>query len=333
MFQSGETYAPVATATGHAVVPSSQSAFVMATAQNEIGSLVQDRQAAISADTSLRTPTIPVDISVTSATGKHVDKGTFHTEVLDSKFLTPAIAGAALMNAIQYYLPDRADVTARVDSTVRIKGHDPITFVDYMYANDGAMSVMGAVRGLRVLVPLMLNPYSPLEIERVDIDVDLRFEANYGDVKEVRVPTGELLPGQRNSVEVVLSQWDGKDVVEDVAIDVPDTLAGSIVTLDVTSGDGAKLDAAPPVDLNSLLAAFRRLLPGNVWAVTISAADEGVALDGKLVRDLPGSVADKLHPQSHSQRAQPYKPIARTVSPTKRVVNGSASMLVRVRNE
>jgi hypothetical protein len=147
------------------------------------------------------------------------------------------------------------------------------------------------------------------------------------------VPTGELLPGQRNSVEVVLSQWDGKDVVEDVAIDVPDTLAGSIVTLDVTSGDGAKLDAAPPVDLNSLLAAFRRLLPGNVWAVTISAADEGVALDGKLVRDLPGSVADKLHPQSHSQRAQPYKPIARTVSPTKRVVNGSASMLVRVRNK
>jgi hypothetical protein len=333
MFQSGETYAPVATATVHTVVPSSQSAFVMATAQNEIGSLVQDRQAAISADTSLRTPVIPIDISVTSATGKHVDKGTFHTEVLDNKFLTPAIAGAALMNAIQYYLPDRADVTARVNSTVRIKGQDPITFVDYMYANDGAMSVMGAVRGLRVLVPLMLNPYSPLEIERVDIDVDLRFEANYGDLKEVRVPTGELLPGQRNAVQVVLSQWDGKDVVEDVAIDVPETLAGAIVTLDVTSGDNAKLDAAPPVDLTSLLAAFRKLLPGNVWAVTISPADEGIALDGKLVRDVPGSVADKLHPQSHSQRAQIYKPIARTVSPTKRVVNGSASMLVRVRNK
>jgi hypothetical protein len=315
------------------VVPSAQSAFVMATPEHEVGSLVQDRQSAISADTSLRTPTIPVDISITSASGKHIDKGTFHTEVLDNKFLTPAIAGAALMNAIQYYLPDRADVTARVNSTVRIKGHEPITFVDYMYANDGAMSVMGAVRGLRVLVPLMLNPYSPLEIERVDIDVDLRFEANFGDLKEVRVPTGELLPGQRNNVQVVLSQWDGKDVVEDVPVDVPETLAGAIVTLDVTAGDSAKLDAAPPVDLDSLLAAFRKLLPGNVWAATISPADEGVALDGKLVRDIPASVADKLHPESHSQRAQVYKPIARTVSPTTRVVNGSASMLVRVRNK
>ena len=45
---------------------------------------------------------------------------------------------------------------------------------------------MGAVRGLRVLVPLMLNPYAPVTIERVDIKVDLRFEANYGDVKEIK---------------------------------------------------------------------------------------------------------------------------------------------------
>ena len=62
MFQTGETYAPVSTAIVHTVIPSSQSAFVMATAMNEIGSLVQDRQSAIMADTSLRTPTIPMDI-------------------------------------------------------------------------------------------------------------------------------------------------------------------------------------------------------------------------------------------------------------------------------
>jgi hypothetical protein len=65
--------------------------------------------------------------------------------------------------------------------------------------------------------------------------------------------------------------------------------------------------------------------------VTIYPADEGVALDGKLVRDLPASALDKLHPQSHTQRAQAYKPIARTVAPAKRVVNGQTSMLVRVR--
>jgi hypothetical protein len=235
------------------------------------------------------------------------------------------------MNAVNYFLPDRDDVTARVESSVRVKGAPPIEFVDYLYANDGASSVMGAVRGLRVLVPLMLNPYAPVSVERVEINVDLRFEANYGDVKEIKVPTAELVPGQRNTVQVLLSTWDGKDIVEEVPVDVPEALAGGIVNLEVTAGDSAKLDAAPPVDLPSLMAAFRKLLPGNVWAVTLYPADEGVALDGKLVRDLPASAQDKLRPQTHTQRATPYKPLLRTLAPAKRVVNGSASMLVRVR--
>jgi hypothetical protein len=189
---------------------------------------------------------------------------------------------------------------------------------------------MGAVRGLRVLVPLMLNPYSPVSVESVDIKVDLRFEANYGDIKEVRVPSGDLVVG-RNNVQVLMSTWDGKDILEEVPVDVPASLAGGIVQLEVCAGDSAKLDAAPPTDLPSLMAAFRKLLPGNVWAATIYPADEGVALDGKLVKDLPASALDKLHPQSHTQRAQQYKPLMRTVSPAKRVVNGTASMLVRVR--
>jgi hypothetical protein len=331
MFQTGETYAPVSTAYVHTVVPSAMSAFVMGSAVNEIGSLVQDRQSAIMADTGLRSPTMPVDITITSGTDKHKETGTFHVEILNNKFFTPALTGAALMNAVQYYLPDRDDVTARVESTVRIKGHEPISFVDYMYANDGAGSVMGGTRGLRVLVPLLLNPFAPVTVERVDIKVDLKFEANFGEIKELKVPMAELVPGQRNIVKVLMSTWDGKDIVEEVPVDVPMSFAGGIVQLEVTAGDSAKLDAAPPVDLPSLLAAFRKLLPGNVWAVTLYPADEGVALDGKLVKDLPASAQDKLRPQSHTQRAQPYKPMTRTTSQAKRVVNGSASTLVRVR--
>jgi SpoIVB peptidase S55 len=330
IFQTGETYAPVSTATIHAVVPSAQSAFLMGTSINEIGSLVQDRQAAIVADTGLRTPTIPVDIAITSGTDKHTEKGSFHVEIMNNKFLTPSLAGAAVMNAINYYLPDRDDVTARIESQVRIKGQEPINFVDYVYANDGAASVMGAVRGLRVLVPLLLNPYAPVTIERVDLKVDLRFEANYGEIREVKIPTSDLVVGH-NLIKVLMSTWDGKDVIEEVPVEVPASLAGAIVQLEVCAGDSAKLDAPPPVDLPSLLRAFRSLLPGTIWAVTLYPADEGVALDGKLVRDLPQSALDKLHPQSHTQRAQLYKPISRTRSPSKRVVNGTSSTLVHVR--
>lgn len=331
MFHAGEFYAPVSTVNVHTIVPSAQSAFVMGSAVNEIGSLVQDRQAAIMADLGMRTPTIPIGITITRGAGKHVETGTFSVEVLDSKFLTPQLAGATVMNAIQHYLPDRDHVTARVESTVRIRGHEPLTFVDHMYASDGAPSIMGGVRGLRALVPLLLNPYAPVKIERVDVKIDLRFESNFGEIKEIRVPTAELYAGERNHVEVRLTTWNGSDVYERVPVDVPRSLAGSIVQLEITAGDSAKLDAAPPVDLPSLIAALRRFLPGTVWAATLNPAEEGVAVNGKLVRDLPPSAADKLRPQAQTQRVQPYKPIARTVSTSARVIDGTQSMLVRVR--
>jgi hypothetical protein len=190
---------------------------------------------------------------------------------------------------------------------------------------------MGGVRGLRVLVPLMLNPYAPVTVESIELKVDLRYEANFGEIKELRVPTTELIAGKRNLVSVVMDTWNGQDLVEDVPVDVPAELAGSIVQLEISAGDSAKLDAAPPVDLPSLLAAFRHLLPGTVWAATIYPGDEGVAVEGKVVRDLPASVVDKLRPQSHTQRVAAYRPIARTLSPARRVVNGGGSILVRVR--
>jgi hypothetical protein len=332
MFGSGEWYAPVTTAYVHTVITSSQIGFHMTSALDEAGSLVMDRQASIMADTTLRSKMIPINISVQTTHGKQVTKGDFKVEILDNKFLTAPVAGAAVMNAINYYLPDREDVTARVDSTIRLAGiAEPIKFVDYVYANDGASSVMGSVRGLRVLVPLINNPYAPVKVEGIDVKVDLQYSINYGELKELRVPGTELIPGQRNMVEVKLTTYDGKDIVDLVPVDVPASLAGSIVQLEVTSGDSAKLDAAPPVDLPSLITAVRKLLPGNVWAATLYPADEGVALEGKLVKDLPATAHDKLHPQSHTQRAVAYKPIARTIANAPRVVEGTSTILVRVR--
>ena len=93
MFQTGETYAPVSTVHVHTVIPSSMSAFVMGSPVNEIGSLVQDRQSAIMADTGLRTATIPVDISITSVSGKHTETGAFHVELMSQQVPDAAAHG------------------------------------------------------------------------------------------------------------------------------------------------------------------------------------------------------------------------------------------------
>ncbi len=330
MFQTGETYLPVATAEVIGVVPSAQSAFVQSISINEAGSLVLDMQSMIRADTSLRHPMIPVDIYLTRRDGKTEVKDEFHVEIWNNKFWTAALANAAVGNAVDLYMPDRADATAKISSTLKVKGYDALSFVDYLYANDGAGSVAGGARGLRAIIPLLFNPWTAAEIDKLEVNVDLTFAADYGDIVELRLPAGELKPGSTVNLEVVLESYGKKDVVDLVPVEIPTSLAGQIITLEVVSGDGARLDVAPPTDLKTLIAALRKLLPGDVYAVTLYAADEGAAVDGIAVRDLPASAQDKLHPQTSTQRAESYRPLYRTTSPATRVINGSASATVRI---
>jgi hypothetical protein len=329
MFQTGETYAPVATSEVLGVVPSAMSAFVLAQPINEAGALVQDRQSMIKADTSLRHPMIPVDIYITSGE-KGSDKHEFHVHIWNNKFFAGGLAGAAVFNAITLYLPDRDHATAKIESTLKVAGAKPFHFTDYLYANDGAGSLVGGARGLRAIVPLLLNPWTAVSIESLELKVDLTFDANYGDIKELRLPKTRLEPGKKYTVDVVLESYGKEEIVDTVPFEVPVALAGQIVTLEVVPGDAARLDAAPATDLKSLYAAIRKLLPGNVYAVSLYGADDGVAVDGVAVRDLPASAQDKLHPQTTTQRAEAYKPIYRTTSPAKRVINGGASLMVRI---
>jgi hypothetical protein len=330
MFQLGEIYAPVSTAYVHTVVPSGMMAFVVASPAKEVGSLVQDRQSMIMADTTLRDPMIPVDIFITAKNGSRTEKGEFHTQILENKFFTGALAGMMTMNAINYYYPDRDHVTAKIDSTVAIKGFGSLSFTDYLYANDGATSVVGGARALRAIGPLLMNPFAPVEISRVEVKVDMRFTADYADIKELRLPAQMLRPGKRTMVTVVMDTYGGGEITEDVAVDVPKELAGAVVNLEIQPGDAARVDAPPPTDVPSLLGVLRKMLPGNTWAATLSMVDEGISVDGKVVKDLPAAAHDRLHPGSRSQRVQSYRPIARTVTPAKRVLNGSASTMVRI---
>ena len=331
LFQAGEIYAPVAVSEIHTVIPSAMSPFIVASPLRELGSLVQDRQSTIMADTKLTTRMIPVDMEVEWSSERGTkERRTFNVEVIDNRFMTGAFSTIAAMNAMSLYLPDRDHATTYIESTVYVKGYKPLSFVDFLYSEGGAGGTVPAARGLRAMMVLLNNPYAPLEIERVELKAKVRFDINHGDIEEIRLPSQTLQPGTRSHVMVHMSTYDGRNVVEKVPFDVPEHLAGSIVRLVVTAGDDATLDIAAPKNVDDLMKALRKLLPGNVFAVTLYSANEGVAIDGKLVRDLPPSALDRLRPRAASHRANLYNPLARSTYPTKRVITGQQGMLVQI---
>jgi hypothetical protein len=328
MFQAGEIYAPVAAAEIHTVIPSAQSAFIVASPLRELGSLTQDRQSTIAADTSLKVNMIPMHIGIKSKAGKSL--GTFDVEILNSRFFTATFASVAASNATSLYLPDRDHVSVRMKSRVEIEGHRALEFVDYLHSDRGAAGVVGGARGLRVLSPLLNNPYGEIAVKSIHLEIEVGWDTNTADIVGITLPSSTIKPGARNFVNVRIEPFQGRAFLKRIPFDVPKELAGSIVRLEITSGDSASLYVAPPKTTTDLVEAFRSLLPGTVFATTLYSADLAAAVDGKLIKDLPASALNRLRSVSRTPLLSTRQVQARSLHPSAQVIDGSASILVKV---
>jgi len=330
MFQAGEVYAPVAAAEIHTVIPSAQNAFIVSSPLRELGALTQDRQSTIAADTSLKVDMIPMHIRLKSESGKSI--GNFNVEILNSRFFTATFAGIAASNAASLYLPDRDHISLRMTSKVEMVGHKPLIFVDYLHSARGAAGIMGGARGLRVISPLMNNSFGDVEVTSIDLEIEVAFATNTADIAGLTLTRAELVPGKTNYVNVRMEPFQGKEYTKRIGFMVPSELAGSIVKLEVSAGDIASMYVAPPKTIGDLVEAFRSLLPGTVMAVTLYSGQEAAAIDGKLIIDLPSSALNRLRSASKTEGLTTRKVQSRTVVPAKRVVDGAASILVKVGN-
>lgn len=327
--QFGEAYIPTTTAEVHLVVPSIYTSWKFATPLRTLGSIVQDRQAGIVVDTRKTTEMIPVVVNVRSPTREE----SFKVEVLRHRFLTPALVGMIATNAAQTLVPDVADVTVMIESRLAVRGFAPLVFTDYRYSPDGAGSAIASARALRVLLPLLFNPFAPVHLDRVDIDVTVAFKADYVSIEALRVPDLELPAGKQTHIDVVMRPYAGQEYVERIPLTIPERLAGATVKIEVVPGDQARPDVAPPESLRDVVEALRKTYPANTLVATVYTPDEGVTLGGKVIPNLPDSALDTARPATSSRRADAYKSVDRAVVPSRRVVEGKQEIIVKIRDD
>ena len=312
----------------HTIVPSANIGFKWASPLKLLGALVEDRQAAIVVDSSRTIPLIPVDIHVHGPDGDE----TFHSEVVSNRFLTPPLVGMMVGNAAQSLTPDQTDVVVTTESKLYLKGFPALTFTDYRYAPDGAGSAIASARALRILVPLLFNPFSPVEIEKLDVDVKIAYAADYTDIVAIRVPDVELPYGEPTHVDVILRPYGRGETIVAIPLTIPERLAGSVLKLEVVPGDQARPDVPPPESLADVIAALRLTYPANTLVTTVYMPDEGVTIGDRVLPDLPDSALDTVRPATNTRRAEAYKSIARAVMPCKQVVQGRQEIIVKIKD-
>jgi hypothetical protein len=332
MFNVGEIYLPVARATIHTFLPALSTSFKVSSPLETVGSLVQDRQPGIVADTTLSAQMLPVHTTLRLGAGV---TRTSNVEVARHRSLTPMLVGTALMNAAQESAADVSPAAITLHAKVAVRGFPPIDLTDRLVSQDGlSTGAISRSRGLRAIGDVLFNPWQTAHIDRVDVDIDVAYRFDgWAEIRELRLGADELEPGQTTHLYVTLRTFDGPDILKVIPLAIPSSLAGSTLKVEVTAGSELRPDVASPRKLADLLHNLAQAYPADAMVVSLQLPDEGLALRGHVVRDLPASAVDALRPASSSERGDSFRHSLRTVVPMDRVIQGKQEIQVKVREE
>ena len=331
LFGIGEVYLPMVDAEIHAFLPSLSQSFKMSSPLNEVGTLVQDRPACIVGDLDARTTMLPIDVRVT---GPGVEPRLFHAEVARNRRLTPMLASTVVSNAIADAEPDVTDMIVTVTSKVGVKGYAPLELRDQIFSPEGVSShALASSRGLRAMDNLLINPFEPVTLDRLDVDVRVEYRRDVAEIVGVALPTQDVHAGDTVDLRVTLRPYAGSEYVETVPVIIPRTVAGQTLKIEVASGASVRPDVPQAETLPVYIDNMRKSYSATSIVVTLQTQDDGASLRGRLISGLPDSALDTLRPGNQTNRAGAYHVADRTLFPARQLVSGKEELSVAVKTD
>jgi len=331
LFGIGEVYLPLVDAEIHAFLPSLSQSFKMSSPLNEVGTLVQDRPACIVGDLDARTTMIPVDVRVT---GPGVEPRLFHAEVARNRRLTGMLASLVIGNAIADAEPDVTDMVVTVTSKVGVKGYAPLELRDQIFSAEGVSGhALASSRGLRAMGDLMFNPFEPVVLDRMDVDVRVEFRRDVAEIVAVALPSQDVHAGDTVPLRVTLRPYAGAEYLETVPVIIPRALVGQTVKIEVANGASVRPDLPQAESLPVYIDNLRKSYPAMSIVVTLQTPDDGASLRGQLIPGLPASALDTLRSGNQTRRADAYHIADRTVFPVRQLVSGRQELSLQIKDD
>jgi hypothetical protein len=330
MFNLGEGYFPVTTATIHAVISSIARSNKLGSPLNEAGSLTQDRTACIAARTDKSAAMIPVIVTVNDPENRR--KATYNTEIISHRILTPQLMQAALDSIVEDAASDAEDVTVQMKGVLKIKGRPPVTLSDSGASRRGLGAVTPYFLPTAVVGAVLDNPFESVSIESVNLDISLLYRLEDAVVIAAYVTASNPDPGDTVNVYVRLMKYDDKEQVITVPVTIPMSAAGKSVEIEVSGGGYTQPVTAEPRNLDEAMKNVEKMYPPKSLVIQMDVEKEGVAVQGLVLDQLPLSAINTMKPQTGFDRFDQFDSKLIQVVGTPYLIEGKQSFKLNVAN-
>jgi hypothetical protein len=300
MMQAGVTALPTAVGRVLWFLASEMRSFKMGMPVRPVGALVNDRQSSVVISHTAQAPVIPVTMKIRGVPGAPYEDWSF--EVSHERFMTPTFMAIALGNALQTTASERQDVSFTAKSRLKVKGRGELVLEDFGVTAGGTPEPRDFLGSnlVQAAGALLNNPWESTLIERVDMEIELRFAREIQRLRGAEVLESEIDAGSPARVRLTLLPYAGPPQTKIVSVPIPAHLAGQTVTIQIAPGYSEEREVSEPESLDQFIRNLENPTYPPKSLVFSFSAGGAVAYRGHVARQLPIGALDAMRPTSSS---------------------------------
>ena len=333
MFGDGPSRLPIADAKVHVIIPSVERSVKLSSPLTRQGTMIQDRQPAISLRTDIDTPMLPVT-TIVNPGDDALPQRTYNSQVAEHVDLTPNLIASLLVDGLDEGAPDAVELVAKTKHQIVLettRGRRTLDIEDETFFARGA-SAGALVRSVpfMVMAAALDNDFEIARIVSVTQEVSIDYGAEVLRIESVRLANDEVRAGEIARFEVGLRARQGELRWEEVALRVPEGAAGETLVFEFAGGDWASPYTKVPANVDDLIDNVMAGYPSRSLVTSIYRPEEGLATRSGLLVDLPDSVLETLSPNGSSEKPLRFKRASRRVLAHDKIIAGDRRLEVEI---
>ncbi len=231
-FQTGAVAYPLALADITTIIASDLNSFKMGAPAEQVGTITQDRRAAVTGRIGAIPRMLPLTVRVHGFAGDE----TYRYEILRSRFLAPTLAGLGVVGALTARGGAAPEATWRWRARLVAPGSKPLVLEDIASGQlTGAAQQLAGPLGL-----LLNNPFAVFAADSMTFDIDIVSGLSRAQIVSASVEPRALEPGQTAHVTAELRDYRGASSF--VRFDLPVPQSQPEGRLVIALGGGPELD-------------------------------------------------------------------------------------------
>jgi hypothetical protein len=337
----GDTDLPFARSEVLTLLPSLAASFKISSAREWMGTITQDRSAAVAGELGRRAATIPVSIAVNEHGAKAPKISTYQMRIVNDRVLSPFLLQMAVFSAIDATEWTTGEATLAVSGRVEFEGGFAPLRLGNTYAGDFNVAAQAALATVVPVAYLMQSGFEALRPKRVVLTIDSFPRKRQLQVDQLWASPREVRPGESVELRVVLSGENGFELTRTATYRVP--LGAPTGPLQFTAADANVTNmtefrqflGAPPKSPSQLLDFINSLRANTKAYIRVWRAEPSFDVQGENFPDPPPSLAMILGRSQASLSSVPAPPNSKLaeleISGGEAVISGAKTIQVEVR--